>query len=133
VPITAQHPARTDLCRRARPAAPARRRRSGLLALAVLAVTLAAGCTSDGRPQPGSATATGQPASVSPAPRVLQVGQIGTLPPSPQAPARGPRLVVPAGLVPVPGRFPLGTLIRFQLPVRNDGDAELIIDRLAPG
>jgi hypothetical protein len=48
-------------------------------------------------------------------------------------PASGPRLVVPAGLVLVPGRYPLGRLVRFQLPVRNDGDAELLIDRLVPG
>jgi len=66
------------------------------------------------------------------APKRIHVGEIGGLP----APVRirsGPVLVLPRTAIAVPGRFPLGSVVDFNLPVRNDGTRPLRIAALEPG
>lgn len=61
-------------------------------------------------------------------------GRVGQLPP-PRL-RHGPSLTLPKppkGLLLLPGSYPLGSQVRFQIPIRNDGDQPLRIDRLEAG
>lgn len=107
------------------PHRPSPRHAAGLL----LIMAVAAGCTS-GKPTPPPPPAT---ATTTPHP-TIQAGTLGQLPP----PARqsGPRLTLPhpsKGLLQVPGSYPFGSQVRFQVPIRNDGDQSIRIDRLDAG
>ena len=101
----------------------------GLLA----AVVVLAGCGSSPghRPAP-SAPGQARLGPPPPAGPTLDAGQIATLP-RPRPHAQGPKLTVPAGLPRVPGSFPLGSVVRLAIPIRNDGDQPLVISGLAPG
>ena len=89
----------------------------------VLAAVLLAGCTSgaDARspaPQPTRST--------------IDVGQVGELPQPAQA-GEAVNLVVPRGMLEIFGSFPLGSIVGFQVPVRNDGSEPIEIRQLEPG
>jgi hypothetical protein len=64
--------------------------------------------------------------------RIITVGQVGQLPPVAQRQG-APKLMLPRQIIPVPGSFPLGSTVRFQVPIRNDGDRTLRIAKLEPG
>lgn len=100
----------------------------------LLAATLVlAGCGTSS-PHRSAPPAQGQARLGPPPPTgpTLDAGQVATLPPA-KTRAAGPKLTVPAGLPTVPGSFPLGSLVRLAIPIRNDGDQPLLISGLAPG
>ena len=90
--------------------------RAKLAPLLALATVLAAGCGSHDR---------------SPS-KVVYVGEIGVLP-TPSAAGPGPTLVLPGGPLHVTGRFTLGSLVKFNVPIRNDGTRALDIRKIDPG
>ena len=62
----------------------------------------------------------------------IYAGEVGALPaPTRAAPGRA-KLVLPRALT-VPGRFPLNSIVAFNVPIRNDGTRPLRIERLDPG
>ena len=63
--------------------------------------------------------------------RTIDAGKVGTLPAVPPA-SRGP-LTVPRGVLRVPGVFPLGSVVVFSVPVRNDSRRALAVDRVDSG
>lgn len=67
-----------------------------------------------------------------PSSKVVYVGEIGVLP-TPQAARPGPALVLPRGPLQVPGTFALGSLVKFNVPLRNDGTRTLDIRKIDPG
>ena len=66
-----------------------------------------------------------------PAP-TIEIGQVSELPADGQASA-GVSLVVPEGLLRIPGSYPLGSVVGFQVPIRNEGPEPIEIRRLEPG
>ena len=84
--------------------------------LLALATVLAAGCGSHNR---------------SPS-KVAYVGEIGVLP-APSAARTGPTLVLPSGPLHLTGRYALGSLVKFNVPIRNDGTRALDIRTIDPG
>jgi hypothetical protein len=91
-----------------------------------LTAALAAGCGGGGPGTPDRRSGPFRPTDK------VDVGQLGALPPS-QAPRAGPRLVLPAPALTVPGRFPLNRLVVFRVPLRNDGTRALRIEKIDPG
>ena len=95
----------------------------------LLAAVVAVGCTtSHPTPRPRTAAPTTTPRPT------VQAGTLGQLPP-PQ-PRHGLSLTLPKppkGLLLLPGSYPLGSQVRFQIPIRNDGDQPVRIDRLEAG
>ena len=67
-----------------------------------------------------------------PSSKVVYVGEIGVLP-TPSAARPGPTLVLPQGPLHLAGRFALGSLVKFNVPVRNDGTRALDIRKIDPG
>ena len=64
--------------------------------------------------------------------KVVYVGEIGVLP-TPRTALPGPTLVLPRGPLHVTGSFVLGSLVKFNVPVRNDGTRALDIRKIDPG
>ena len=97
--------------------------RPPLLIMLALGALAAGACTAN----PGSGTAV--PAS--PSANIIEIGTIGELPP--RVHATGPRLTYPPpSSLRIAQSFPLGSIVKFQIPLRNDGDAPLIIDKVEP-
>lgn len=72
------------------------------------------------------------PAAASANGPTVYAGEVGVLS-APTRVARGrPKLVLPPALT-VPGRFPLNSIVKFNVPVRNDGTRVLRIRKLDPG
>ena len=67
-----------------------------------------------------------------PASKVVYVGEIGVLP-TPSAARPGPTLVLPPGPAHLTGSFALGSLVKFNVPIRNDGTRALAIRKIDPG
>lgn len=88
----------------------------------VAGVALAA-CTSD--------KAAASPVTLPTTP-TIDIGQIGELPPRDQV-GEDVHLVLPRTLLRIPGSFPLGSVVGFHVPVRNDGAEPIEIRRLEPG
>ena len=65
-------------------------------------------------------------------PKTIYAGEVGALP-APSRTVPGPHLVLPSRALEVLGRFPLGAIVRFNVPVRNDGRRPLRISKLEPG
>ena len=62
----------------------------------------------------------------------VYAGELGVL----KAPLRGyraPHLTLPDGAVTVLGRFPLNSIVSFNVPIRNDGSRTLVIRKVDPG
>ena len=86
-------------------------------------VTVAlAGC---GGSQPQTATTSANGPTV-------YAGEVGVLSAPTRAVRGRPKLVLPRALT-VPGRFPLNSIVKFNVPVRNDGTRVLRIRKLDPG
>ena len=64
--------------------------------------------------------------------RTIYAGEVGVLAP-PSRTVAGPRLVLPADAVRVSGHFPLDSIVKFNVPIRNDGRRTLVIRKLDPG
>ena len=96
------------------------RRHAVLVVIATVSLTA---CTSHEVP--------GSPDDWPPAP-TIEIGQVGELPAGDRV-SGGVSLVVPDRLVKVPGSYPLGSVVGFQIPVRNDGPDPIEIRRLEPG
>ena len=94
-----------------------------LAASATLVLGVGCGGGSQRRPAEAASKANG---------RSIYVGEVGVLP----APLRtfgGPRLRLPANALTVPGRYPLDSIVRFNVPIRNDGRDPLLIKKIDPG
>jgi hypothetical protein len=105
------------------------RQAARILLLAAVTLAVGAGCTTN-RPTPPPRILV---PTTTPRPTV-QAGTLGQLPP-PQ-PHHGPSLTLPKppkGLLLLPGSYPLGSQVRFEIPIRNDGDRPVRIDRLEAG
>lgn len=106
-----------------------RQGRARVVGTLLLAAMVAAGCTSS---QPTPPPRTLVPTTIPPP--TVQAGTLGQLP-APQL-HHGPSLTLPKppkGLLLLPGSYPLGSQVRFQIPIRNDGDQPVRIDRLEAG
>ena len=64
--------------------------------------------------------------------KVVYVGEVGVLP-TPQAARPGPTVVLPPGPLHLVGNYALGSLVKFNVPVRNDGTRALDIRKIDPG
>lgn len=108
--------------------AEAARRRGWLIRPAIVAVLgsalvlLSAGCA-------GGTSADRDSASAA---RVIDAGIVGTLPPRSRD-TRPVALTLPRGVVRVRGSFPLGSIVRFRVPMRNDGAKALSLKRAESG
>ena len=66
-------------------------------------------------------------------PAVITVGEVGTLP-APHRLDGGPRLVLPLHQpLRLPRAYPENSVLRFSVPVRNDGDRPLRLEQLVSG
>lgn len=70
--------------------------------------------------------------STTPRPSVTAIGIVGKLPPS-VPDEHGPKLSVPSAMVHIPGSFPNGSVVSFEIPVRNAGDVPISFVRLEAG
>lgn len=96
------------------------------LGVVCVAAALVAGC--------GAAhSKTAKTTPVSAQSQRVYVGEVGVLPAPTRATNGRPRLVVPLDALTVPGRFPLSSVVSFNVPIRNDGTRPLRIERLDPG
>lgn len=93
--------------------------------LVVLTACLLTGACSSGAEHRASPTTTGG--------AVVDVGTVGNLPPRPTVPSPTAKLAVPLQMIEIPGRFPVGTIVTFRIPFRNDGREPLAIDKIEPG
>lgn len=100
--------------------------RRASLPVACVAAALIVGCG-------GSHTNTATTTRQSTAAQKLYAGEVGVLPAPTRATKARPRLVVPVDALSVPGRFPLDSIVSFNLPIRNEGTRPLRIERLDPG
>ena len=80
----------------------------------------------------GYALMNSTPTPTTPQAKEIDVGRIGTLP-SDSAAVKGPKLTVPALPIDVPGVFPLESVAKFQIPIRNVGTESVNIDKLDVG
>ena len=62
----------------------------------------------------------------------VYVGEVGVLRP-PGRLANRPKLVLPRSSLKLPGRYPLGSTVSFNVPIRNDGKRDLRITKLESG
>ena len=62
----------------------------------------------------------------------IGLGRVATLPSAPSTLASSAKLTAPEGIIEVPGRHRLGSVITFQVPIRNDGSETLVIDKVDP-
>ncbi len=62
---------------------------------------------------------------------VIMAGEVGTLP-APTRTAAILKLVLPPKAVTVAGHYPLGSVVRFYIPFRNDGRRPLVIRSIDP-
>jgi hypothetical protein len=97
-----------------------------------VALSVASGGRADRRVRGPHSNTANTAAGSAEAPKVY-AGEVGVLPAPSRATKRRPRLVVPLDALSVPGRFPLSSIVSFNVPIRNDGTRPLRIQRLDPG
>ena len=97
-------------------------------ALSVVAGGVAVLLSAWSRTQPGQ----GQVSAGQPGRPAIEVGWVATLPPPPPTLVPSVKLSAPSGVVDVPGRHRLGSVVTFELPIRNDGSETLAFDKIEP-
>ena len=80
----------------------------------------------------GSKHSPGPPKAKTPKSKTIYAGELG-VPPTPGPAHPGPNLVLPGNALKVPGTFPLNSLVKFNVAIRNDGTRPLVIKKIDPG